>query len=93
VFLLIRFALREDLERAFAFGVIKDIGGQHQTVGASAADEVIEDAPHASDAPTMATSSLAGVKGSSRAAKLSTGGGTRPRRYICKSLLVKIYAA
>jgi len=31
VFLLvIRLALRENLERAFAFGVIKDVGGHHQ---------------------------------------------------------------
>jgi hypothetical protein len=42
VFLLIRLALREDLERAFAFGMIKDVGGHHPPVGARAADEVIE---------------------------------------------------
>ena len=28
--LVIRIALRENLERAFAFGVIKDVGGHHQ---------------------------------------------------------------
>src|SRR5215469_11333817 len=36
---------RHDLERSFALGVIEDVGGNHQLVGAGPADEIIEAAP------------------------------------------------
>ena len=34
-----------DLERAFALGVVEDVGGDHQLVGAGPADEFVEAAP------------------------------------------------
>src|SRR5579862_7994427 len=38
--------LRDDLERALALGVVKDVGGDHQLVGAGLADEILEPLPH-----------------------------------------------
>jgi hypothetical protein len=60
-------------------------------------DEVIVAARHASDSPTTAgpraPSSIAGVMGPSCAAKLSTGGGTWPRRHICKAYMLNLPAS
>ena len=36
----------DDLERAFALGVIEDVRGHHQLVRAGAADEIVEAAAH-----------------------------------------------
>src|SRR6266404_1074927 len=35
----------DDLERALAFGVVEDVRGHHQLVGAGAADEIVETTP------------------------------------------------